>query len=525
MMPEFIFLPLLLLASLSLVAMVRRLKQMAKTTGSRMTLAALSNGLLPGYFTWRIAASFFWYAYGAPRFIIVVEAIAAAVSILGWILVARQMNRPNSFLGRRSMLSLGSALTVLIVALILQSAYVSHLGDVEADLQRAAADQLLEKELLSPLDVTLNSGRLLAKYNAAHSAHPMDVDLSELVVKGVDDPEFVAVITAIQSVVDLARQAADQTSFRLPMPAAKITLMASYPQMGQMREAAMLLSYSARWEANTGRMDQAIADTHRVYAMANQAYYLPGYVGQLVRIGISALGDKTVVCILPAVQTHADLDKLHRPMPDLLQTDLARGMRMERAIIGKTLLNFGGMVNLPMYRWAGMDTWLRVAYRENARNMMLDHELFMEQFNLPFAQSYPQWTSHMKARGSQGAITLQMLAMNPALSCLVKYRRQADFLATDIAIAATRYRLDLSSAYPDAPKDLVPKYLPAWPEDPFLPGQPMQMKKLEDGSLVIWSVGKNQTDEQGDVPNDRQPDRREFGDIGYILQPAQPRPQ
>jgi hypothetical protein len=62
------------------------------------------------------------------------------------------------------------------------------------------------------------------------------------------------------------------------------------------------------------------------------------------------------------------------------------------------------------------------------------------------------------------------------------------------AIAVERYRLALGKL-PDALGDLVPKYLPSVPEDPF-DGQPIRFKHVEEG-YVIYSIGPDGIDDGG----------------------------
>lgn len=62
------------------------------------------------------------------------------------------------------------------------------------------------------------------------------------------------------------------------------------------------------------------------------------------------------------------------------------------------------------------------------------------------------------------------------------------------AIAAERYRLEAGD-HPDDLLQLVPKYLPAVPADPF-DGQPLRLNKTE-GELLLYSISEDGRDDEG----------------------------
>jgi len=66
-----------------------------------------------------------------------------------------------------------------------------------------------------------------------------------------------------------------------------------------------------------------------------------------------------------------------------------------------------------------------------------------------------------------------------------------------IACALERYRLT-HSAFPDALDALVPQYLAKVPND-IINGQPLHYRRTEDGLFLLYSVGWNETDDNGVV--------------------------
>ncbi len=98
--------------------------------------------------------------------------------------------------------------------------------------------------------------------------------------------------------------------------------------------------------------------------------------------------------------------------------------------------------------------------------------------------------------------------------------------STHVALAAERFRLK-QGRWPASQTDLVPAFLPASLLDPF-DDQPIRFKTLEDG-LVIYSIGKDNSDDSGHVLESRQDQPK---DVGVRLwnpdkrrQPAQPLPE
>ncbi|MFT3882848.1 MAG: hypothetical protein QM703_24735 [Gemmatales bacterium] len=78
----------------------------------------------------------------------------------------------------------------------------------------------------------------------------------------------------------------------------------------------------------------------------------------------------------------------------------------------------------------------------------------------------------------------------------VHIRYQALVVSLRAALACERYRL-AQGKWPASLDVLVPQYLPVVPLDPFS-GQPLLYRQLPDG-VVIYSVGDNRVDDQGDV--------------------------
>jgi len=64
----------------------------------------------------------------------------------------------------------------------------------------------------------------------------------------------------------------------------------------------------------------------------------------------------------------------------------------------------------------------------------------------------------------------------------------------ELTFALKQYKAD-QGQFPDALNGLMPKYIPALPEDPFS-GQPYCYRK-EGDEFVLYSVGENRNDDGG----------------------------
>jgi hypothetical protein len=62
------------------------------------------------------------------------------------------------------------------------------------------------------------------------------------------------------------------------------------------------------------------------------------------------------------------------------------------------------------------------------------------------------------------------------------------------ALALRLYRKE-NGRYPENLQQLVPKYLPSMPIDPY-DGKPLRYRKLQKG-FKVWSVGGNRKDDGG----------------------------
>lgn len=66
-----------------------------------------------------------------------------------------------------------------------------------------------------------------------------------------------------------------------------------------------------------------------------------------------------------------------------------------------------------------------------------------------------------------------------------------------VAIALERYRL-AHGEYPESLDALTPQFIAKLPHD-IINGQPLHYRRTSDGQFVLYSVGWNETDDDGEV--------------------------
>jgi hypothetical protein len=96
---------------------------------------------------------------------------------------------------------------------------------------------------------------------------------------------------------------------------------------------------------------------------------------------------------------------------------------------------------------------------------------------------------------------------------IVRYhRRAADLAATGVVIAACQFE-QAEHRPPTSLQELVPKYMPDIPLDPF-DGAPLRYHIRPNGKWIVYSVGPNQIDEDGEQPK---VDPHNYTDSGDVI--------
>ena len=133
-------------------------------------------------------------------------------------------------------------------------------------------------------------------------------------------------------------------------------------------------------------------------------------------------------------------------------------------------------------------------------NFLLDRmDECVEATKLPFPKSLEamsQWAANMSKAKTKGYLFSGVLL--PALDkALYKGAERVGRLrVTQAALAVERYRLAHQNTLPASLAELAPQFIDSVPADPF-DGQPLRYKKTSPKGFVIYSIGKDRTDEGG----------------------------
>jgi hypothetical protein len=109
-------------------------------------------------------------------------------------------------------------------------------------------------------------------------------------------------------------------------------------------------------------------------------------------------------------------------------------------------------------------------------------------------ESISQWASHVSEAKTKGYLFSGTLL--PSLGRALY--KEAEYVGrlgvTQAVLAVERFRLAHLNALPDSLAELTPRFVDVVPTDPF-DGQPLRYKKTSPNGFVIYSIGKDRTDD------------------------------
>jgi hypothetical protein len=176
---------------------------------------------------------------------------------------------------------------------------------------------------------------------------------------------------------------------------------------------------------------------------------------------------------------------LREPGPFLYRPDLARALQTERA------WELARLASVSEQGWGYGLLFLdeELASAENLFNLML------RELAKPYPESLRGWGEVEHQVNTPGPATLTRLAFQahvrwaPAVA-----RADAADRVIQFGTAVAAYRAG-EGKYPARAEDVVPKYLPQIPPDPFT-GEPLKFA-TRAGGVVVYSVGPDLVDDGG----------------------------
>jgi hypothetical protein len=323
---------------------------------------------------------------------------------------------------------------------------------------------------------------------------------------------------------ELQHAAADRPFSRFPIryqdnPPFSILL----PHLAPMKGLSQLFLLRALARLELQQSDEALADLQTAFRLSDSIRDEPFLIDHLVRIGLLSMD---VSCVREGLFRHSwndnQLAAIQRYLASLdILAEYKRNLRGERSL------------NL-----AGLDYYRRKGFAANPGELfdmndeggtggsssfpsslnvmpggwyyrnMLAIAGFYQQFVLPSVDEQKHRVFPDVANGLTNALASERITpynifakmLMPALSraSLRSGRTQSTVDEAKVACAIERYRL-VNGHLPESLDALVPKFLEKIPND-VVDGKPLRYRVDSDGGYILYSVGWNQTDDGGIIP-------------------------
>jgi hypothetical protein len=302
----------------------------------------------------------------------------------------------------------------------------------------------------------------------------------------------------------------------------------NFPFGDDVRRVIFLLRLDAQLRIDSGEIDTAITDLR---AMVNAGRSIGDYPGLSAQMSRSSGFAQAVPCLETALaQGQAGSSSL-AALQSILEDESREpsrtiAIRGERAIIDDTmeLIHAGKLDRSAIPSFSDYPFWSkalsnRINIRENQATVLRIHTQAAEAGRLPESEQI----AAMKAIDDQWvkkATQWGFLERERRLTERLQFGRMtgvptwlgitdAQIRTAIAALAAERFRMD-QGRWPDSLDQLVPKYIPTVPRDPF-ENAPLKLVKLPDG-LFIYSVGYDGKDDGGKInPRNRMADGADTG--------------
>ena len=337
--------------------------------------------------------------------------------------------------------------------------------------------------------------------------------------------EEIAFLTRHVETLELLRQATARPICRFTRDYSRPSIDMLLPEIQFFRNAAGILSLSARYQASTGEIPAALRDVSSIIKMSLHASSEPILISGLIGLSIDAIAIDVLIDILPFIDAD-DLVLLKRnDIHNFLSTppSLAKNIYGEEAF-GLNVFSMFGTSEFEQWRLASllMDN-LHVPDSIYQQNVFLNPALAAYRIFL-FPQDLAVYQQTMRsyqrvAESSDSYAARQTILKNiegdllsgrlkgfmtayliPAIGKAIENVEKARMRHTTalVAIAATEFRL----AHDDLPEkadSLVPDFLPCLPKDTFHDTLRVRYSRKNDG-VAIYSVGPNGKDDGGPGP-------------------------
>ncbi len=309
-----------------------------------------------------------------------------------------------------------------------------------------------------------------------------------------------------------------------------------------LRRLAGILVLEGWIAAAERRPEDAVNALSCVFPIANSLSDEPTGLSQLVRFAILGLA----VQGLENVVNRSELsDPLLARMQECLTSavpPLWQGPIINRALTGERAmsLDYAGeyylllaandkaepvegvvpaiSVGLPLINLLGSDAFERAIFANSFRLIQDASNEAARTGTPPDIMAALRWKENSFLAFRTPIVNALMPAFDRAFTSELRIRAQLDLART--ALAVERFRL-ANGGLPERLEDVVPAFLDRLPTDPWNGGNPVSYRVRDNGEFVVYSFGKNKTDENGEEMKDWWAK----GDITFTVAPPQVRQQ
>ena len=361
--------------------------------------------------------------------------------------------------------------------------------------------------------------------------------------------EEIAFLNRHAETLEILRQAAARPTCRFIRDYSRPSVDMLLPEIQFFRNAARILSVSARHQVSLGAIPAALRDVISIMNISRHASSEPILISGLVGLAIDSIAIDTLIDVLPFI----DADNLALLKRDEIHNFLSTPPSLAKNIYGEEAF---GLYVFSIFGTGGFDQWQLGQLASfimddlDVPDSIVQQDTFFNPalaayriFLFPQDLTAYQQTMHTYQRVAESSnsyaakqTTLKRIEddfssgrpkgfvtalLTPAIGKAIENVEKARMRHTTalVAIAATEFRITHDSL-PEKADVLVPKLLPVLPKDVFVDKSRLRYSVKNDG-IAIYSVGPNGKDDGGPGP-DMGKDQPKNDDVGIFLRQSPP---
>ena len=361
--------------------------------------------------------------------------------------------------------------------------------------------------------------------------------------------EEIAFLNRHAETLEILRQAAARPTCRFIRDYSRPSVDMLLPEIQFFRNAARILSVSARHQVSLGAIPAALRDVISIMNISRHASSEPILISGLVGLAIDSIAIDTLIDVLPFI----DADNLALLKRDEIHNFLSTPPSLAKNIYGEEAF---GLYVFSIFGTGGFDQWQLGQLASfimddlDVPDSIVQQDTFFNPalaayriFLFPQDLTAYQQTMHTYQRVAESSnsyatkqTTLKRIEddfssgrpkgfvtalLTPAIGKAIENVEKARMrhITALVAIAATELRITHESL-PEKADVLVPKLLPFLPKDVFLEKSRLRYSVKNDG-VAIYSVGPNGKDDGGPGP-DMDKDQPKNDDVGIFLRQSPP---